>query len=315
MQRIDYTDLEKTGRACGITTAEEYHRRFHSTEAGLQHCISKSSLVDYAACPYLYRYNLENGIRKSSPGFRFGSLIDTLVLTPDEFNLRYKVEARKVATKKDGTPYSNGQQDKEQAAEWAALEAEGITVISPEELSEAEEVRDKTNKTLANAGLVLGDTFDAQVGLAFRLELPIFDDAGAQIATCPVITTGMIDILPRDPELPIIDLKTSSKPVHIAFEVDKQIRSYYYGWQAAFYADMIRAVLGQDRFFRFLFVGADKPHLRRWVDMRKAELDIYRRQYMPWLLKYAESCHTNTWPGEEEEARQYVVAPWEEFSE
>lgn len=315
MNKIDFTELDKTGRAYGAATAEEYHRRFHSTDALLENCISKSSLVDYAACPFLYRYKLEQGIRKESPGFRFGSLIDTLVLTPDEFSLRYRVETRKVATKKDGTPYSNGQQDKDQAAEWAQLAAEGITVISPEEMSEAEEVRDQVNKTLANAGLVLGDTFDSQVCLAFRLELPVFDAAGEQIATCPVTTTGMIDILPRDPELPIIDLKTTSKPVHVAFEVDKQIRAFLYGWQAAFYADMVRAVLGQDRFFRFLFVGAEKPYLRRWVDMRKDEIDAYRRQYRPWLLKYAESCHTNTWPGEEEAPRQYVVQPWEAFNE
>lgn len=312
MKKIDFTDLEKTGRAFGTVTAEEYHQRFHTDAAKLENCISKSSLVEFAESPFLYRYNIENGIRKTSPGFHFGSLLDTLVLTPDEFPLRYKVDTPRVAVKKDGTPYANGMQDREQAAEWAELAAQGVTVISPEEMSQAEAARDKVNATLAKHGLILGDTFDSQVGLAFKMAMPVLGKNGEE-ETCTITVTGMIDILPRDPALPIIDLKTTSKPVHIRYEIDKQIRAYTYGWQAAFYADMVRAVMQQERFFRFLFVNSAAPHCRAWVDMQAAELNSYRAKYRPKLAEFAQCCHTNTWPGEELEPRNFQIAPWEEF--
>lgn len=312
MQPFNADDIESKGFAYGKATAEEYHKLFHTTDAQLAHYVSKSSLTEFARNPYRYRYNIEHGIRKDSQGFRFGSLLDTLVLTPDEFGMRYRVDTPKVALKKDGTPYANGMQDRDQAAEWAALAAQGITVISPDEMAEAEAARDIVNAELARKGLVLGDTFDSQICFAYRLNLPVIAADGTE-ATQPVIMTGMLDILPRDPSLPIIDLKTTSKHVDSVYELDKDIRSYKYGWQAAIYSDMIRATIGDDRSFRFLFAESAAPHLMAWVDMEQGELEFYRRKYRPQLARYAQCCYSGEWPGAVIEPRRFDVAPWEEF--
>lgn len=47
----------------------------------------------------------------------------------------------------------------------------------------------------------------------------------------------MIDILPNDEEMPIIDMKTTSRPWKIP-AVDRDMARYGYGWQAALYCDL-----------------------------------------------------------------------------
>ncbi len=304
MDTLNIEDFLKTGRAMGYVTPAAYH----AAKGKLKNCVSKSTLTEFARNPYRFKWNRDNGIEKTSSGFRFGSLVDALVLTPDLFGSLYRVEAVKVATKKDGTPYLNGQQDKQQKEEWAALAEAGVTIISPEEYDAAAFCADDVTKELARQGLILGETFDSQVGFMFHLEIPVSDGERE-----PVNFMGMIDILPRDPERPIKDLKTTACHVDSVYDIDRSIRSYSYGIQAATYSDMVAQITGYQRDFSFFFVENAPPHCMADVTMRRDALDMYRKKYWRHLCLYAECCHTGVWGSKIQEPRDYVPTPYEEF--
>lgn len=306
MDTLNIEDFKRTGRAMGYVTPAAYH----AAKGVLQNCVSKSTLTEFARNPYRFQWNKENGVAKTSTGFRFGSLVDALVLTPDLFHTLYRVEAVKVATKKDGTPYANGQQDRDQKAEWEALAAAGLTVISPEEYDKAAFCAADVTRELARKGLKLGETFDSQVGFMFHLEIPTADGERE-----PINFMGMIDILPRDPELPIIDLKTTSAQVDDKLAIDRSIRGFSYGIQAAAYSDMLAQISGVQRDFSFFFVESVPPHCMASVTMRRDALDLYRKKYWKQLAHFAECCHTGIWDGKIQDPRDYVPTPYEEFED
>ena len=304
MENLNIDEFKRTGRAMGYVTPAAYH----AAKGLLQNCVSKSTLTEFAKNPYRFKWAKDNGIQKTSTGFRFGSLVDALVLTPEMFDSLYRVEAVKVATKKDGTPYANGQQDKDQKAEWAELEAQGITVIAPEEYDKAAFCADEVTRELARQGLILGETYDSQVGFMFHLEIPIADGV-----LVPINYMGMIDILPRDIERPIKDQKTTALNVDDTYAIDRSIRSFSYGIQAASYSDMLAQITGHQRDFSFFFVESAPPHCMADVTMRRDALDMYRKKYWKMLVLYAECCHTGVWPGKIQDARDYLPTPYEEF--
>lgn len=306
METLNIDEFKKTGRAMGYVTPAAYHE----AKKHLQNCCSKSTLSEFARNPYRFKYNLDNGIKKTSAGFKFGSLVDCLVLTPDLFGTLYKVEEKKLALTQKGTPNKKNMQDADQAAEWAELEKQGITVIDPAEYDNAAFCADEVTKELARQGLILGETFSSQVGFMFRLEIPVSDGTRE-----PVTYMGMIDILPHDEEMPIIDLKTTALQVDDKWGIDRSIRSYAYGIQAASYSDMLAQITGRQRDFSFFFVESAKPHCMATVTMRRDALDMYRKKYWQQLCLFAECCHTGNWGGRVQEPRDYVPTPYEEFEE
>ena len=310
MQPLNIEEFKRTGRAMGIISPDTYH----ALKGELPNCISKSSLADFAANPYRWKYNKDNGIKKTSTGFRWGSLVDTVALTPWLFKEKYHVESKRVAVKKDGTPYATGQQDKEQAAEWAAMAEKGITVIDPTEAARAIECADKITEVLKRSGYVIGDNADTQVGFLFRLSLDV-EDANGNMVPCPITCTGMIDLLPQDPAAPIIDLKTTSALVDDARKINRSITDFRYGWQGALYSDMLAGITGEQRDFSLLYVENAEPWCMTWRNLRQETLDVYRRQYREALYNYARAITTGIYPGDVVEAPDYVPAPWEAFPE
>lgn len=310
MKPLDIEEFKRTGRAMGTISPDTYH----ALKGQLPNCISKSSLAEFAANPFRWKYNQDHGIRKTSAGFRWGSLVDTIALTPDEFKTKYHVEEKRIAVKKDGTPYANGMQDREQLAEWEAMASKGITVIDPTEAARAINCAYRVNEVLQNKGYILGETADTQVGFLFSLKLDI-EDADGKMVQCPITCTGMIDLLPRDCSEPIVDLKTTSLLVDDAKKINYSINDYKYGWQAAMYSDMLAGITGEQRDFSLLFVENAEPWCMTWRHLRQETLDVYRRQYREALYNYARAIVTGIYPGDVVEAPDYVPAPWEVFPE
>lgn len=310
MDALNIEQFKRTGRAMGIISPDTYH----ALKGELPNCISKSSLADFAANPFRWKYNKDHGIKKFSTGFRWGSLVDTMTLTPWEFKNKYHVESKRVAVKKDGTPYSNGQQDKEQAAEWANMAEKGITVIDPTEAARAVECSTQIADVLRSAGYVIGETADTQVGFLFRLMLDV-ENGNGETVQCPITCTGMIDLLPRDVTAPIIDLKTTSALVDDARKINRTINDFKYGWQAAMYSDMLAGITGEQRDFSLLFVENAEPWCMTWRHLKQETLDVYRRQYREALYNYARAIVTGEYPGAVVDAPDYVPAPWEVFQD
>ena len=284
--------LQTDGYAIGAVNPKEYHKwKGMLAEALDVPVTSKSDLSDFAACPLRYRYNKENGVKKSSDALRMGSLVDCLTLTPELFDKEYLCEPKRVAITKDGKPHAKGWQDPEQKAAWEAAEAQGITVLTPEELSKAKVIAQRASEHLAERGLILGQTFQSQVAMWVCLR-----SVGGVPLACPVVVTGMMDILPLGGGS-IWDLKTTSMPVENELKVMYTLEDFHYGVQAALYTDMFNLCTGEQRDeFSFLFVGTGEPPvMSREVTMQTEALEFYRDMYERWLVAFAMAHATGDW--------------------
>ena len=293
---ISYVDvlvrLQTDGYAIGAVNPKEYHKWKDQLAAALDVPVtSKSDLGDFAQSSLRYRYNKEHGVKKSSDALRMGSLVDCLTLTPELFDKEYLCEPKRVAVKKDGTPYANGQQDPKQKEEWEAAEAQGITVLTPEELEKAKGIAGRATEHLAERGLMLGKTFQSQVAMWVCLR-----SVGGVPLACPVVVTGMMDILPLDGGC-IWDLKTTSMPVENEVKIMYTLEDFHYGVQAALYTDMFNLCTGEQRDeFSFLFAGTGElPVMSREVTLQTEALDFYRAMYERWLVAFALAHATGDW--------------------
>lgn len=303
MNILNLNQLGTLGQAFGIVPSPD---EYHKSKDGIENCISKSSLADFAKNPHKWRYAQVNGIKKVSAGFRFGSLVDCLTLTPEHEGKLYMADEKKPRVNKDGS-ISKTKQDEGQAALWSAFEARGGTVISPDMRAEGCKARDLTNAYMEQEhGLILGQTFDSQVAMYKVLNVEY-----APGKSVPIVLTGMIDILPTDESLPIIDLKTTSTPVEDKGLIDRDIVKYRYGWQAAIYADLYEAIFGVRRKFMFIFAESAAPYCIAEIRMDFEALDFYRAQYWAALKLYAECVATGNWPGAVMVARHFEVPMWE----
>ena len=284
--------LQTDGYAIGAVNPKEYHKwKGMLAEALDVPVTSKSDLSDFAACPLRYRYNKENGVKKCSDALRLGSLVDCLVLTPELFTQEYLCEPKRVAITKDGKPHAKGWQDPKQKEEWEAAEAKGITVLTPEELAKAKVIAQRASEHLAERGLILGQTFQSQVAMWVCLR-----SVGGVPLACPVVVTGMMDILPLGGSS-IWDLKTTSMPVENELKVMYTLEDFHYGVQAALYTDMYNLCTDEQRDeFSFLFTATGElPVMSREVTMQTEALEFYRAMYERWLVAFALAHATGDW--------------------
>jgi len=113
---------------------------------------------------------------------------------------------------------------------------------------------------------------------------------------CPVVVTGMMDILPTKGD-DIWDLKTTGMPVENETKLMYTLEDFHYGVQAALYTDMYNLCTGEERdTFSFLFVATgDLPVMSREVVMQTEALEFYRAMYERWIVAFAAAHALNDW--------------------
>lgn len=286
--------LKEAGACAGVVEPEAYHAWKPMLEAELG-CpvVSKSTLAEFARGAFKFKWSRDHKIEKKSASMALGSLVDCLTLTPELFETQYLCEEKQVAVKKDGTPYSNGQQDAEQKRRWEAAAEEGVSVISREQLAQGEAIAAQAVEHLERYGLRRDETFLSQVAVwVYMTEVD-----GVPLA-CPVVVTGMFDILPDDVSLGIWDLKTTSEDVNNYERLCYSMEDWKYGLQAAMYLDLCNVVYGEDGqrdVFRFLFVGTTEPYMSRVVGMDSQVVDLYRAEYRSLLRAYCVAWKMGDW--------------------
>lgn len=306
-EKIAYDEVVEALRTQGFAIGAVDPREYHAWKGQLAEELgcpvtSKSDLGDFAANAYRYRYNKDHNVRKASDALRLGSLVDCLTLTPELFEQEYLCEPKRVAVRKDGTPYANGQQDPAQKAAWEAAEATGITVLSTEELERGKALACRATEHLAERGLLLGKTYQSQVAMWVCLR-----ELGGSPLAMPVVVTGMMDILPLE-GASVWDLKTTSMDVDNALKLQYAMEDYHYGVQAALYTDMFNLCTGEMRCeFSFLFVGTGAPPaMSREVVMQEGALEFYRAMYERWIIAFAAAHAYNDWGSATLERRFYT---------
>lgn len=267
-------ELEEKGVCIGKVHPDLYH----GMKGALPYpVISKSSLHEFAACPWVYRWRQVMGRPLESSGFRLGSAVDCALLTPDIWKEKYVVEEVNRMTKAG-------------KARIAELEDRGMTLLKPEEAKAVATATEHAGVALGALGLRLDETYSSQVGMwVYTEELD-----GEKLAR-PVILTGMLDIMPHEgPRL--LDLKTTSKPLTNERQVIYAARDFGYGVQAALYRDLFEACTGEHREeFGFLFVEQAEPCLVRYLLLDEGQMVRQHQLYVTQVLEMALALATDSW--------------------
>lgn len=284
----------KALREKGVCMGQVVPEVYHVMKRQLEHVlgvpvVSKSTLSDFADGAYKFRWQELNGGREVTAGMQLGSLVDCLTLTPELFDELYLCEEKKVAVKRDGTPYANGQQDAEQKARWEMAAAEGVTVLTPEQLAKGQAMAGLALRHMDAEGWSMHG-YKTQVAVwVYLTELD-----GVALA-CPVVVCGMLDILPLEGPR-IVDLKTTSVDVSNRAKLGYTLEDFRYGLQAAMYLDLYNLASGEARDeFAFLFVGSAEPYMSRLVSMGSRIVDLYREEYKGLLRRYCVAWKMEDW--------------------
>lgn len=214
-----------------------------------------------------YARSADNGYFESwqedttTPAMKFGSLVHALALSPGTVNERYIIEEKKIALKKDGTPYANGMQDRDQAEAWAAAEAEGKYIFDPATYASAEEIA-------ASAARCINGIYH---GIAWHTELAAWTTLNGQKYKCK------FDAIARSSNRNIaLDIKTTAADITNEKAILREFFSFGYHIQAALYSLIFRNVLSMDiDGFSFIFVSKSAPYISRALLLTKDNIARY----------------------------------------
>lgn len=251
--------------------------------------VTSSMLRAVLHCPSRWKwgYNPPESDAKTT-----GSLLDCVLLVPEQFGHRYAIKPRHPDD--DTKPMSAA--TKEYKAWKAEIKADGLEPVSREDVGDA-----KLAMKRINADEILSAWFDAcdrQIWVKAEWK----DEATGLVIPCQ----ALLDFVPRaDTEFAkcLGDLKCIRSAVHRAFE--SQITTFGWHIQAAFYMDMFMAAVnpeknqdGEDR-NTWCFCGVENyPPFEPFRRLLIADfVDKGRLKYQFALAKYARHLKTGIWPG------------------
>ena len=263
---------------------------YHEWKDKLGHCVSKSSLVDFMDCPYVFDYKRRHKLRKESTAMRWGSLVDCLALTPELTDKMYSCEKVNRRTN-------------EGKARVAELAASGVVISTPDEMNDARDAATMMQGMLDD--LSGSDGYVSQVGMWVQLE-----SIGDVKLAVPVILTGLVDAWALSGER-LIDAKTTSADVNVPAKLIRTIADFSYGIQAAIYIDLARVCTGLDFDFYFAFQSSEKPFVGRVVSMQPMDVCLYRSRYQSGVIAYAQCCASGDWGSPQLPDMVYVPPMWE----
>ena len=282
--------------------SETYHSQ--KGERGSKDFImSPSALKAFAECPSRWRAGYES---PDSEAKQFGSLLDCLFLTPDQFKGRYAVKPAtyKDAKSGDDKPW-NGNSNV--CKEWLA-DHDGFNIVSGAELTNAENavnrlLSDETISSYHKASdkqvHVAGEWLDAKTGLIIPVQC-------------------LIDFVPRkDSEFQksLGDLKSTRNAGQRPFS--RWCFTAGYHIQAAFDLALYTAATGEDR-CEWIFILQENyaPFETGRRLLGQDFLDIGRQSFTYALEKYVRCLKTGEWTGYDPSEEFSLVVPevWMEFS-
>lgn len=266
--------------------SDEYHA--HTAERGTpEFVISSSALREFANCPARWQAGYEAPDSKAKHN---GSLLDCLLLTPDQLHQRYALRP---------DTYTN---DDEEVKKWNAnsnvckrwlADHEDKEIVTQAHLDECAEAikRLKEDETVA----AWFDACDKQVWLTANWE----DEKTGLIVPCK----ALVDFRPRlDTEFRkcLGDLKTTRNAAILAWQ--RWCFSAGYHVQAAFYADLYAAAHPEEDRNTWVFIIQEnyKPWQPGKRMLSQDFLDIGRATYRQMLANYCSCLKSGRWPSYDE---------------
>lgn len=271
------------------TPSEDYHN--HMEKRGtLEYPMSSSPLREFWRCPSRWKDGYEN---ERSDSMDWGSLLDALVLTPEQFSKRYVVIPPS-APKKPTIAQMNAKKrspDSQAAVEWwqsFTSEHLGKEFISKEKASEVLDASERLGKDPVIRSFL--DQSDKQVWVSAFWDDP---DTGLRI---PI--RCLIDLAPRkDSEFAkcLGDLKSTRNAALNAWA--RWCHTAGYHIQGAFNQDMYVAATGEDRNTFCFVVQENYPPYQTAKRMLSQDFyELGKAEYEKMLKLYCRCLKTGFWP-------------------
>ena len=286
------------GKIIGPVNPVDYHRPDPALVRGNpQYPMSFSELSQFAVCPsrWIAGYREEE-----NEVMQWGSLIDTLALTPEQFERRYAVTPETYRNEKGiDKPWRFGANATDAWKEDQL--AAGLKIVKREHHAEA----------TAAVKALLGDEEIASLIEASQRQVMVVAQYEHPEGKIVVPLKCLVDLLPRadDPKWGkcVADLKTCTNASPEPF-IDHIYRMQYYA-QAALYLDALRST-GEDRTDFLMVCQENFPPWqvgRRHLSAETVELG--RTRYNGWLYRYAECLLTGHW-GDYEAGQRCLLPRW-----
>jgi hypothetical protein len=255
-----------------VKRPEDYHQIGGNTIKGNEdYVMSFSELKRFAKCP---RRWMHSPPQKRTKGLNFGSLVDCMVLTPDEFSNQFIIN----------TDFPNFQSNA--AKNWRdTMEAGGFTVIAKKDADEAQRVVERIKEDDQLMRILQHSRKQVAVRWTYT------DEESGMV----VPLKSLVDILPNKPNNSLGDLKTTANA-----EPRKWVNTivdYSYHVQAAMYLDGVNQAQGlqRDSFFHIVIESEDpyEPEGRR---LSSNFLTCGRLWYRNQLARYCGCVMSGVWP-------------------
>lgn len=213
--------------------------------------------------------------QETTDAMRFGSLVHAYVLQPETIGVTFVSEEKRVAAKKDGTPYADGRQDPAQKAEWEQKARQGIQVNSAAEHETAQAL---AASVIAAIKEYMGEeTYEAEQTMWWNN------------TTEQLTHIGQADLVSEHTDT-IIDVKTITDANLKDSTLVNQCFTYGYQIQAAAYDELYEITHGRHlRRFVFAFVSKTAPYHAKLLVLDEAQLQRCYGDYGTALLHYGKA--------------------------
>jgi hypothetical protein len=251
---------------------EIYHKQSDERGTG-GFVMSSSHLREFARCPSRWRAGYE---MKESDALEFGSLVDTLALTPSQFKDRYVMQPDTYTNEKgDVKPWSN---NATVCREWNEDHANKV-ILKQKDLAEAQ-------KAVAS---LKSDEVIASFLEASNTQAYVTGEWHDETHDLVIAVKALLDLVPRnDSEFykSLCDLKTTKNASPGAWT--RWCFQAQYHVQAALFFDLYVAATGEDRCnYGFILVENYPPYQTGKRILSLDFLELGRLQYRTMLKNYA----------------------------
>jgi hypothetical protein len=292
------------GKIVGFDVKPEVYHVIGSDQRGhMDFVMSRGSLAKFIHCPSKWLAGSES---KDTEATKWGSLLDTLVLTPEQLNDRFAVYPDTYpceATAKDPRTEKPWNNNATFCKEWKA-EREGRIFIRNETMDAGGEPDEESGVTLGNAlrakSRMMADKRLRSLIHCSESQVMVTAEYHDKATGIVVPFKTLLDLVPNvsspDWGKALADLKTARDASE--YEFKKAVHRGFYDWQAAIYRDCYVAATGEDR-VEFLYAVQENtpPYETALWGLGCDWLADARVEVIQALEFYCSCLATNTWPG------------------
>ena len=213
----------------------EYHTKLKLNRANIfdpESYLSKSAVFElYQKSLFQWRYHPRE--YDSTTSMTWGSLVDCLITTPEDFDSQFTV-----------SPFENFK--KKEAREWRDnMQSEGVDIVTEEIIEKAKAAVKVLTETHKESAAIIANS-KKQVMLMSKINHPLADK--------PINMKALLDFVPNGVDF-LSDLKTTHDFTPSGFE--KAIAKYGYHVQASHYLNLWNLLNPDDQRTRFRIIWQD----------------------------------------------------------